>query len=709
MDKTTLGNNTPPKYLFVLDGINGRLELKTAPLEWNSSSISLKRDFESAGIAVQFVTDTLTFVKEGERYLKTLFEQKGFFSECNLEVYYFDYVTRTYIQFPNSFRLDFQFYENVKVGRSRNAVKIKAVEVSLLAKFNTRKKIKVDVSKTTSIGGYEIPIQDHWTSVKDRLSFEAINSYRTASYESTSSTGTFTMSDTDNFLLPLLKAESDFTESQTILFTKNAVLDNTNAFFKDATEARTVDVDLDFTAVVSVAAIGVLTTDVYIRVLDTDGTSTVSTAFIGAIPNVVGTYPISYSNSFSLLTGQSLIIYGISSGAGTATIEITETEMTNSEAVTTSEATTIDALPIYEITERAAQLILDTQYPIYSTKFGRVDVVYNSDGDMYPTESQFSFANVPNGLSIRGLAFARRDNSVAVNMDDLLKSINAIYNIGWGFDKVGGEDRIVIEDRDDFYIDTDGLDLSDRLDELDVELKAYPDATFAQIKSGYKSFDYEEINGRGEYNTTNERTSKIPNDNTYNIVSPYRGDTKEIADLLSSPIGTNDEKGDNDIFIIKSQRNSGQWKAETDENIQILGNTSLFQDGSLNLYYTPTRNLLRHGYVVRAGLEIEPNSYLRHQISDKAKGAILRTTNGVDDITENQDILIDDLDQSIYDAVTIDFECTFYEEDFVDLVANKYKLIVVSDNLSGWLLDFKWKLNEDKAEFKLLKKYVASS
>ena len=132
----------------------------------------------------------------------------------------------------------------------------------------------------------------------------------------------------------------------------------------------------------------------------------------------------------------------------------------------------------------------------------------------------------------------------------------------------------------------------------------------------------------------------------------------------------------------------------------------MFQEGSLNLYYTPTRNLLRHGWIIRAGLEIEPNSYLRFQTSDKS--ASLQTTNGVDDITENQDILIDDLDQSIYDAVLITFETVFYEADYTTLINNKFKLIKISDDLSGWLIDFKYKLNENKAEFKLLKKYVSS-
>ena len=711
IDRTNIRSNSPKKYRYVLDGTNGRVVLSYAPINWADASISLSRDLELAGITAEYIVDSVIFIKDGYRYLRDLFDQRGLFSECNLLVYYYDYTTRTYVEFPTSFRLDFNTYREVKTGRSRNTVNINALPVSLVAKFNTRKKIKVNLNNSTTLDGTELVIKDHWLALKKSLNFDDINSYRYLDQSSSTSTGNFDVSDTDTFLIPFTTNKSDFDESTQIIFAKNATLDETSAFFRDSTEDRSIDIDISIVVSVITAAIGVLTIDIKLDRVDTDGTTLTPIATIDTIPNIVGEYTITYSDTVALLTDQSMIMYGEVAGIGTATLEISTTEITGSEAFVSSPAKAVESIPIYEALERNLQLILDTQYPIYSTKFGRTDTVYNSDGDMYLTEDQLSFANIVNGLCLRGLTLADSDNSVAVSFDDLIKTVNACYNIGVGFEEIGGEDMIVIEDRSYFYTDSVGLDLSGRLTDRDIEFEVFSDLAYAQIKSGFKSFDYEEINGRGEYNTTNERTSPIPNDNVYDIVAPYRADTKGISKMLTNPIfndfvnettNTNDVEGDVDIFIIKSQRNGDEWDAETSENIAILNDTSMFKTGSLNLYYTPTRCLLRHGSIIRSGLEIKTFLYLRFQITDKL--ASLNTTDGIDDITENQNILISDLDASFYEPVMLVFECPFYEADYTTLVANKYKTIKLTDDLSGWLVDFKWKKN--KAEFKLLKKYV---
>ena len=77
---------------------------------------------------------------------------------------------------------------------------------------------------------------------------------------------------------------------------------------------------------------------------------------------------------------------------------------------------------------------------------------------------------------------------------------------------VNGQPRIRLENYDYFFKDAVSLDLSSKLNKYDIESEAMPELAYLSLKSGYKEFDYEEINGRGEYNSTNERTSIIETD-----------------------------------------------------------------------------------------------------------------------------------------------------------------------------------------------------
>ena len=78
-----------------------------------------------------------------------------------------------------------------------------------------------------------------------------------------------------------------------------------------------------------------------------------------------------------------------------------------------------------------------------------------------------------------------------------------------------------------------------------------------------------------------------------------------------------DIEEDNNVFILKTQKDGDNWKAEKEENIQIVDNSSLFADSSLNLFLTPARNLIRNSIKYTSALQKLRSSKIKHQTSNK--------------------------------------------------------------------------------------------
>ncbi len=711
-------NNNMPKYIYTLISENGDIVCRNAPTNWKSLKISLNRDVELAGVFVEFKGGALTFTGSPEkRLLRSLWKERKLLADCSLRIEYLKMGTRTYTAFTNDFKLDFDTYNDILKTKTRNAIRINTIVTGFVKKMRDRKNTVVDVTKNVSLGGYQIAALHHWDSLKKIFNISELNAYRTA-ISSGAESSLATIGDTDTFLIPFVANPTDFNESQDVVFAKNATFANTKAFFRDATEDRSIDVEISVTVEVTVAAVGILSLTLSLDKIDTDGTTLSTISDFGSIPNIVGIHTQTFSGTVALLTDQSMICYGTGSGIGTATLKVISSSNTLSEEEIASPALAIESLPIYETIERVAQLIFDLQFPIYSEFFGREDVAYNVDGDMYASENQERFANVINGLLIRGLALSNVNNSVAITWNKLMKTINSLWNIGLSHEIVGGLNKIIIENRASFYDDDIGMDfttgdLKGRFNDIEIQEEALPDLAYAKIETGYNKHDYEEINGRGEYNTKQERTSVQNGENTFNNVAPIRGDTMGLVKTIKKPMeknsvndafGTTDTKADSDIFIFKSQRNANQWDIETDENVQVVDDSSLFKGGSFNMFLTPRRNLDRHDYELHAGLVLEPSSLIRFQNADHSQE--LKTTDGVTTIVENEDITVQDMTNPLWNPEQYIVRTILYESEIETMISVRHKRIKLSETKSGWILNVDYDIVKKTAELFILKKHT---
>lgn len=364
----------------------------------------------------------------------------------------------------------------------------------------------------------------------------------------------------------------------------------------------------------------------------------------------------------------------------------------------------LESMPICEAFDKTLQHITDSNFPFYSEFFGRKDVVFNKAGDTYPEENQTSFANIMTGLNLRGAAMFHENNPMPVSFNKLFESASAIWNLGYSEQFIDGFNRIVIEPYSSYFENIEVLNLSNRISIYDIETEVMPELAYSQIKSGFNKYSYEVINGRGEFNTESQRTTILNTDSVLNLISSLRGDTTGINEKIIQPLNTEDSEEDNELFLIKTQRDGlDAWRPEKEENIRVINNTSLFSEDTLNLYFTPLRMMLRHGNKIKGNYK--PNTYdsfIRFQTSDKMQ--TLETSGEGLTLKENQDYQVNDLSPGIFRPIKHTVTCKFTYSDFSAIIENKKGYITFSPTVKGYLLSLKKKNNEDKATIEIIEK-----
>jgi hypothetical protein len=734
-------SSTPAKYQFKLISDTETIICTTEPIEWKSGVLEMKRDLESGGIFSTFQADSLTFVGNGAELLRKLFEAYEVNAKCTLVISWwkeFDLVTptngRQYVDFPSRFDINFNFYEKVKVGRFYFGIRVKAINSSTQTKLDNRQDVEVNLIGRTTIGGIEVQGYggDDW-SLKKKLHYTATSVnynalFKKAWIDDTHWTGEFDISHVAHKVtftsVPMDIVNNDIPETiQAVEYRTNLYhLQNVTPFLKAALYEHTFDITPNIIIWVTKQYHpligGSQPYELQLVEMLPNGTAN-NTYTLGEFGRDVGGYQ--YDDPITGVTvspGNSLKLVVQSAGIDASYhAVIVGVKFDIKESVVNSPAATTEGFPLYEAIERTCQHILDTQYPIYSEFFGRTDVLFN-ETESYSSQSQLRYAHIQSGLNQRGANLDNPDVQIPVSFKNIFKSLKAIWNIGYSLETLAGEtnQRIRIEEYAHFFEAAENVftpAIKDRITKYDIQSQVMPELIPVDLKSGFDNFEYLTINGLGEPNTANQRTSIMNTASKWENISPIRGDTKAILDNLANPLGTEgskDTKADNSIFIVKTQRatapvNGESWIPEKATNITVTEGTSLFREELLNRYFTPTRMLRRHGNRIAAGMTLYPASVLKFQKSDKS--SMLKTTGEGYTTAENADVLVSDLGAPIYKAIkhtAVIPNWTF--ADTQALQAYPFRYIKFSDTVSGYLLSFKKKNNEDKAEITIIEKYT---
>jgi hypothetical protein len=718
--------NTPAPYRFIIESGLGNEICDREPLEWKEGVNQLDRRLMDGGVFNTFQIASLTFIGSGAALLRKNFNAFEVNAEAFLKVQYFDFESFSYVDFPTRYSFVFGSYKVKKVGKFAFGVNIEVINSSILAKLTERRNIKVNVLRRRSIGEMTIPelegepenyrlrIPDLKSTFWSVLTSQKIGGeiWYIQNGKNRTSPDTFTFT-----APPLTKRWGNV---ETVYDVPFATLKSEAQIFTDIQPAFVNTVGGERTLNIR-AGVGVYVIDgagqsasinpyyAEIRQYDASGTLVDTRMFyeFGRTSEAFRQGSINYTATVG--AGHKLFLLIRVQNRSSIAADVRNASFEVKEQVADIDSVIIEGLPIYEAWEAVCQHIFDQPYAFYSEFFGRIGKKFNAT-DSYEDENVEAFAHICAGTNVRGLPIDIDQSNISFSFDELYRACSAIWNIGYTVEVINGVPRLRVEPYEYFFdAENVAIDFSDQLTNFDIESEYMPELAFIEIQNGFENFDYKATNGRGEYNTKVTRTLPVKATERKDLTSPFRADTMGIVNALSTPLaddGSKDIEEDKNIFIIKSQREEAEtndWLAETNELIQIENDSSLFQDSSLNLYFSPARCFVRNANKLVSSLTKQLSARAAFQTSDKLQ--TLETTGEGYTVKENQDFIINDLPRPLFRPVKHTAEVVLTQSELSTILASPFSLCKFTKDLKGYILSVKKKNAEDKATIEIIEIY----
>jgi hypothetical protein len=247
------------------------------------------------------------------------------------------------------------------------------------------------------------------------------------------------------------------------------------------------------------------------------------------------------------------------------------------------------------------------------------------------------------GDAIRGIEGAK----IKTSLRDFFTSYNSHFGIGMGM--LGSTLRL--EEKAFWVQYSDFIDLGEV-----SKMKVSPatDLLINNIKVGTPNQEYDDVNGKQEFNTTAEFSAPITRvAKDLNLVSVYRADSYgiEFTRLNLDGKTTTDNDSDNDVFMIHIEDNPrDDTFYHLDRSLNPTASGLLTPATVFNLYLTPQRALKRNGNYIRSLFYKLDSKYLLFQTIDK-NDALL-----AGGILEKGPIQISSLDAPLFSCNYLEFE-----------------------------------------------------
>lgn len=318
-----------------------------------------------------------------------------------------------------------------------------------------------------------------------------------------------------------------------------------------------------------------------------------------------------------------------------------------------SDTSESEAYLIHEATETVLNIITGKDDRLRSNLLGRTDIGYAANGCA-------SQNVVLNGFGIRNIL----DKPTVTSMSDILKSLRAIYNIGFAYQVDAGEDVIRIEEASFFYQDKEILTIDNPYDYKEV---TDIDRIWNEIIIGYKDFETDGLNLLDEPNTEHKYSTPIKKlKKKLELISPFiaGGYTIELQrrDQFSSAPSESLDFDDN-VFIINVIKPAADWKSEKDENFTTVDNV-FSAETSYNLRISPKRNLLRHADWIKSAFSFKDQATDKVRFMTGKQNSLMETETADacefnDLVVEGADIILDefaDTTPGIYIPINPEFK-----------------------------------------------------
>lgn len=389
--------------------------------------------------------------------------------------------------------------------------------------------------------------------------------------------------------------------------------------------------------------------------------------------------------------------------------------------------TTTKAVLAHELGQRLTQIITNRDDAFFSEALGRTDIGYIEDG--VNTGALNGFAN---GMWIRGFDKEPQDDEnrykpFTTSFQDYIENLKATWNLALGIEKFSYKERIRIEKKSFFYNQNVTIHVGYQESGKWVypkvkNLKRMPssDHYYSDITVGFeKGWENEEAQGLDEYNTQTTFTTPITRiSNKFEAISNYifASYAKEFIrrkPKLNYP--TTDHKNDKEIFGMDLKRDpiNGYTERLWQDDFETEPTGVFSPETATNLRLTPINTLLRHARNIMAGLTKLSTQMIRYA-SSEGNSNLTTQQIGQQAYTENNDILISDMERPYYVAEYVEFEYPVnfellqqvegYTEILGKRVPNFYGLVRFrnenNDLETGFLINLK---PNNQGQWKLLK------
>jgi len=366
----------------------------------------------------------------------------------------------------------------------------------------------------------------------------------------------------------------------------------------------------------------------------------------------------------------------------------------------------------HEVFDRYLELFTNQKGLLKSNALGRTDIGYEEDGE----PSRIGMAH---GFWIRGFSKddpaevneEKRYKSMTMTFKDLYQSYFNIWNLGAGIETIGFKEIFRVEKLDYFYNRNTlirlGKEINGEFQYIQVNnvKRTIDSKTFnSSLDIGYsKGGDYEEAVGLDEYNTRSSFTTIIDKlEQKFSKISKLRADSYGMEFCRRFPredYATEDTKYDSSTWLIDMKKGEGTnleqrlWQDDFTKSPTGVFSPSTAQ----NLRLSPFNVLLRHGWVIAAGLTKYPLNFIRYASSVANSGLkteldpIKYPEYGGVEHAENGNIQGQELERARTDGMTIEFD---YEVDYELLQNIRGKTVILGKEIPNFygLVEFK---NED--------------
>ncbi|MGG5506694.1 hypothetical protein [Myroides sp. C6-3] len=295
----------------------------------------------------------------------------------------------------------------------------------------------------------------------------------------------------------------------------------------------------------------------------------------------------------------------------------------------------------------------------------------------------------------------RKFKPLTTSFRDLMESFSAVANLGCGVERNGYNEQIVIEELGYFYNQNVTIKLPEQVKNVkrSIDYNKY----YKNIEIGFeKGGEYEEAMGLDEFNVKNTYTTCLSTiRNSYTQISKYRADSYGAEFARRKPFesySTEDTSYDQDVFFLDCKTSwVGYELRKHSDDFDSIPTGIYSPETAYNLRLSPFNSLLRHGWVIGAGLTKYPNQKIKY--SSSTGNSTLRT-----EYAENGEIQNTRLERARYVPEIVEFN---HKVDFEisqvlngttrtfdnQIIPNMYGLVEFTNELGqterGYLLSVK--------------------